>query len=353
MEQPNQMTRTVPTTATTEAKAKTKTETETETETTTEATTPTTGPARRPMLGILMVLASGALFAVNGTISKLILRTGVDVASLVSLRATGACLGLIVIMMVLPGGLRRLRVTRGELPLLAGYGLAGFFAVPLLYFVAISRLPVGIGLLFEYTAPLLVALWVRFVGGQRVRRRLWVGLGLSIVGLACVAEAWGRLRLDGIGVAAGLGAATLLAAYYLIGARGVARRDPTSLTCWAFGCAALAGALVRPWWRFPFGILTEHSSGVPVWLLCLYLVPLGSIAPYLLVVAALRHLPTTSVGIIGMVEPLIAAAVAWLVLSERLDPAQLAGGAMVLAGVVLAETARTGPGTPTAPAGPG
>src|SRR5690348_8767166 len=108
-----------------------------------------------------MVVASGVLFAVNGTVSKLILRAGLDAPRLTELRATGAALGLSVLLLTLPRERRRgrLAVTRRELPLLAGYGLAGFFLVPMLYFVAISRLPVGIALLFEYTAPLFVALW--------------------------------------------------------------------------------------------------------------------------------------------------------------------------------------------------
>jgi drug/metabolite transporter (DMT)-like permease len=247
---------------------------------------------------------------------------------------------------VLRPGARRLRVDRGEIPLLVVYGLSGFFLVPMLYFVAISRMPVGIALLFEYTAPLLVALWARFGQRQQVRPRLWGGLALSLAGLACVAEIWGDLRLDGLGVAAGFGAAVLLAFYYVLGARGVERRDTLSLTTWAFGVSAVAGLITR---AVTGGVadgwepLTRSEAGVPVALLCCYVVILGSIAPYLLIAAALRHLPATSVGILGMVEPVIAAAVAWLTLgaSEALNSAQLAGGALVIAGVTLAETART------------
>jgi drug/metabolite transporter (DMT)-like permease len=182
-------------------------------------------------------------------------------------------------------------------------------------------------------------LWARFGQRQPVRPRLWYGLALSLAGLAAVAEVWRDVRLDGIGVAAGLAAAGLLACYYVLGARGVADRDTMSLTWWAFAFAALAGALVRPWWTFPYRILAD------TWPLVIYLVCAGSIASYLLVAAALRHLPPTSAGIIGMVEPVIASAVAWLVLHERLDPAQLTGGVLILIGVALAETARTvGPG---------
>ncbi|MFC6020438.1 DMT family transporter [Plantactinospora solaniradicis] len=299
---------------------------------------------RRPALGVLMVILSAVLFAVNGTVSKLVLRAGVEAAQLTLIRAAGAFVGLLALSLLLRPGARRLRITPGQLPLLIGYGLTGFFLVPMLYFVAISRMPVGIALLFEYTAPLLVALWAWFGEHQRVRPRLWGGLALSLVGLACVAEAWGDLKLDGFGVLAGLGAAVLLAGYYVLGARGVRERDSLSLTTWAFGASAVAGLLTRALTDGTGGWepLRESSGGVPVLLLCGYVVVLGSIVPFLLVAGALRHLPATSVGILGMVEPVVAAAVAWITLGagEALNVAQLGGGLLVLAGVALAETAR-------------
>jgi drug/metabolite transporter (DMT)-like permease len=300
-----------------------------------------------------MELGSGALFAVNGTVSKLVLRAGIDAPQLTLLRAAGAAAGLFLVLLVTRGGPGRLATTRRELPLLVGYGVAGFFLVPMLYFVAISRLPVGIALLFEYTAPLLVALWARFGRRQRVRPRLWGGLALSLVGLACVAEVWGDLRLNPVGVAAGLGAAALLAVYYVLGAHGVERRDTLSLTTWAFGVSAVAGLLLHAGTAGAGGWapLGGRSGGVPVALLCGYVVVLGSIVPYLLVAGALRHLPPTSVGIIGMAEPVLAAGVAWLVLrtGEALTPPQLAGGVLVLVGVALAETARIDGTAPVPP----
>ncbi|MEV8516673.1 EamA family transporter [Dactylosporangium sp. NPDC051484] len=297
----------------------------------------------RPAVGVAMVLAGSILFAVNGTVSKLASATGIDSPQLTTLRASGAALGLFALVLAVRPS--RLRITRRELPMLVAYGLAGFFAVPMLYFVAINRMPVGIGLLFEYTAPVLVALWARFVQGHAVRPRLWAGLAACLAGLACVAEIWGRLRLDTLGVLAALASAVLLAAYYLLSARGVVSRDTLSLTAYAFGVSALAGAVLRPWWRFDPSVLfrlTDNSQTghLPVWLLLTYIVIGGSIAPYLLIAGAMRHLPPTSVGIIGMAEPVVATAVAWLVLHEHLNAAQIAGGALILAGVALAETAR-------------
>jgi len=291
-----------------------------------------------------MVIAGAVLFAVNGTVSKLILQAGIASQQLTLLRAAGAVTTLLVLSVALRPGPRRLAITRRELPLLIAYGLTGFFAVPMLYFVAIARLPVGIALLFEYTAPLFVALWARFAQHQRVRRRLWIGLALSLAGLGCVAEVWGDLRLDGWGVLAGLGAAVLLASYYILGARGIRQRDTLSLTTWAFGVSAVAGLLTRAAIAGTGGWepLATTSNGAPVPLLCAYLVIGGSVVPYLLGAAALRHLPATSVSIVSMVEPVLAATVAWVALgaSEVLNAAQITGGVLVLVGVALAETAR-------------
>ena len=82
----------------------------------------------------------------------------------------------------------RLRIDRREALSLIGYGIVGFAFVQWLYFVAIYRLPIGIGLLLEFTAPVLVALWARFVWRERVRDRVWLALGLVVVGLALVAR---------------------------------------------------------------------------------------------------------------------------------------------------------------------
>jgi len=283
---------------------------------------------------------------VNGTVSKVVLGAGVDSMRLTELRSAGAFAGLLLLALVLRPA--SLRVTRRELPWLAAYGVAGFAMVQWLYFVAIGRLPVGIGLLFEFTAPLLVALFARFVLRQQVGRRVWVALALCLGGLACVAEVGGKTRLDGLGVVAGLLCAVALATYFLLGERAVSRRDPVSLTCWAFFFSAAFWSLLQPWWTFPVAALGRSAEltgvldgvTVPVWALAAWIVVLGSIAPFLLNVLGLKHLPATTVGIVGMAEPVLASAVAWGWLGERLRPLQLLGGVVVLAGIALAQTAR-------------
>jgi drug/metabolite transporter (DMT)-like permease len=302
--------------------------------------------ARRPGRGFVYLVAAAMLFAVNGTVSKVILEDGLTAPRLTELRCAGAAVGLALVLLVVSPG--RLRISLREMPLLAAYGIAGVALTQCFYFVAITRMPVSIALLFEYTAPLMVALWARFVMHQQVRSRVWAALALALVGLALVAEVWSGGSLDGVGIAAALAAAVALAAYYLLGEHGTSRRDPLSTTFWAFVFATLFWSVVQPLWSFPFDGLTGDTSllgnlddlTLPLWSLMTWMVVLGTIVPFVLLLSALHHLPATRVGMVGMLEPVLAGLVAWLWLSEALSAAQLVGAAVVLAGIVLAQTSR-------------
>jgi drug/metabolite transporter (DMT)-like permease len=302
---------------------------------------------RHPRLGYAMATAAAALFAVNGSVSKVILSsTEMSSLRLTELRATGAFLCLVAfIAATVPG---RLRVARDEVALLVFYGIVGFALVQWLYFVAIERLPIGIGLLLEFTAPVLVALWARLVWHEPVRRRVWAALALALSGLALVAEVGQDVRLDAVGVAAGLIAAGSLATYFLAGEHATGRRDALSLTCLSLGMASLFWAVLQPWWSFPFAALEEtvslqgavESTSAPVWVLCLWMIVPGTVFPFVLSLGALRHLPATRVSVVAMVEVVLASFVAWIWLGETLSAAQLVGGGVVLLGVVLAQTSR-------------
>jgi drug/metabolite transporter (DMT)-like permease len=298
-------------------------------------------PEPHPLLGYGMVLTAATLWAINGTVSKIILDSGVSSLRLTEVRSTGAFLGLAVALALLNP--RSLRVSRRELPLLAVFGVCGLAFVQWFYFVAIHRIAIGVALLIQYLAPLLVALWARFVMHRPVRRRIWAALALALVGLSFVLELWSGVELDGLGVAASLLAAVSYAVYVLLAERGVARRDPISLTTYGFLFAALFWALVQPWWTFPLGEVDNGARaawGVPVWALLAWMIALGTIVPFGLMIAALRFVPATRAAIIAMLEPVAATVVAWLWLGEALGPAQLGGGTLVLAGIALAQSAR-------------
>jgi drug/metabolite transporter (DMT)-like permease len=305
-------------------------------------------PVARPALGYALTLAAAGFFAVNGTVSTLALDAGIPPTNLTALRCTGAAAALLVFLAVVAPA--RLRVTWREVPFLALFGVVGVALTQFLYYVAIGVMPVGIALVFEMTAPVFIALYVWLVRREKVRSRLWLALLLSLSGLVLVAEVWqDGGSLDSLGVGAALLAALCLAAYYLMGERGTVTRDPVALTCWSFVAAAVFWAVAAPWWAFDAGVLSERvpmslgSLELPLWVLVLWIVVLGAVVPFWLSIAALRHLPPTAAGLVATVEPVFASIVAWLWLEQVLSAWQVAGGAVVLTGIVLAQTARAVP----------
>ena len=183
-----------------------------------------------------------------------------------------------------------------------------------------------------------------------MRPRVWAALSLTLVGLALVSELWLGWTLDTVGVVASVGGAIILAVYLLAGERAVQHhdRDPLTVLCFSLLFAAITWSLVQPWWTYPFEELTEETSllgnldhlSAPVWSLALWTIVLGTIVPFALTIGALRHLAATRVGITMTFEPVAATVVAWAWLGETLSTAQIAGGAIVLGGIVLAQTSR-------------
>ena len=307
---------------------------------------------RRPAVGYALVIAAIGLWSVNATMAKIVVDSGgLSALRLAEIRGTGAAV-------LLFGGVaifapRTLRVTRRELGYLAIFGICGLAFVHFFYFTAITHLDIGIALVIQYLAPVLVALWARFFVHEPVRRRLWVALALAFAGLTLVAQVWqGGGTLDGVGVAAALAGAFAYALYILMAEHSVrGGRDVFSLLAWGFLFAALFWAVVQPWWSFPNEVLTSDASllgrldghSAPVWLLIVYIVVLGTVVPFIFMITALRHIPATRATVVAMIEPVLAGLVAYAWLGEKISADQIAGGILVLAAIVLAQTAR-GPG---------
>jgi len=293
-----------------------------------------------------MVAVAATLFAVNGTVSKVILGSGIDAGQLTEVRCAGALLGLTLIALATRPS--SLPLHREELPLIVALGVGGLALVQWSYFFAIHRVAIGIALVIQFVGPILVALWARFVYGEQVRARIWVALALALTGLALIVEVWQTNLPNAAGLAAAALAAVTYAAYILLAERGVRRRDPISLSAWGFLFATLFWSLLAPWWNFPGGRVEDRvsllgnlsSSHLPVWALMAWMVVLGTIVPFALVVAALRRISATRAGITAMLEPVLAIVIAWAWLGESLNAVQLSGAAFTLAGVSLALSSR-------------
>jgi drug/metabolite transporter (DMT)-like permease len=306
--------------------------------------------SRNPTLGLALVVLAAALFIQNAGVSRVALRGGVDPLTLTTVRVTGTFLVLLVVAAVF----RRdaLRPPPGRLGLLlVAHGLVGVAALQWTYFVAIDRLPVGMALLLEYQAPILVALWARFVQHEQVRPRLWLGLALAWGGLAAATGIWRGLTLDLLGILGGLGAAVCFAAYFLIGEHGVAKLDPMRVILWSFLWATVGLNLVHPVSSLPPALLDERVAllgrlahhTAPVWLVLAWIVVVGTVLPFALELMALGHLRATTVTMVAMLEPIGVSALGWVWFAESLDAVAVVGGVAVVAGIAVAQSARLSP----------
>ena len=307
---------------------------------------------RSPALGIGLVVLGASCFIVNAGVSRVALRHGVDPSMLTTIRVTMTFLVLLVVAALF----RRtaLRPPSGRsLALVVAHGLVGVAALQWTYFVAIDRLPVGMALLLEYQAPILVALWARFVQREQVSSRLWFGLALAVLGLAAATEVWSGAEFDGLGVLAGLAAAVCFAGYFLFGEAATSRQqgaqlDPLRVILWSFAVASVALNLLNPLTGFDTGLLDDRvsllgelgSHRVPMWLVLTWVVALGTVVPFFAELFALSFVRATTVTVVAMMEPIGVSALGWAWFGESLGVVAVLGCVAVVAGILLAHAAR-------------
>jgi drug/metabolite transporter (DMT)-like permease len=294
----------------------------------------------------LLLILSALLFASNGIASKLLLDGHITPWRLAQIRSISAC--AILALYLWRKAPRTFRIKRSEILPLVSYGVLGIATVQALYFLSISRMHVSIALLIEFTAPVWIVVYLRVVKRKHVPNQMWAALILALAGLALIAQIWDGLTLDGIGVIAGFGASFALAYYFLGGEALSEHRDSQSITMWGFFFAGFAWCLVLPIWNFPFelfatpiplaGALAGNST--PGWVLLLYVVLMGTIVPYLCVMAGLKNLKASTTSAFGLLEPIFAGIVAWFWFGESWRVIQLVGGVVVIAGIYMADQAR-------------
>ena len=286
-------------------------------------------------VGYLFAIVAAAFYAVGGVIAKRAFELGMPPETLAEFRILLA----FAVFLTLTLAFRRrdlLTIRRPDLPWLALFGLLGVMAVQLVYYQAIQRIPIGVALVIEYTAPLLILAYWRALG-RRVGLGLWIAGVLTIIGCYFVVGAYdAQLRqVNTVGALFATLDAVILAAYFLLAERLVHRYSSWALLCAGFGTAAAAWSIVRPPWLLPWsalgGELGPYVLGVVI---------IATVIPYLFSVGAVRLIPAARVGLTSTSEPVIAAVAAWLLIGQSLELLQVVGGLIVVAGILVAQSVR-------------
>ena len=298
-------------------------------------------------MGYLYALLAALLFGANGSVTKVVIEAGMSPTQLTQFRVLGTAVIAGAILLATDRG--AFRLTRRQLFVMAVLGVAGVAILQASYAFAIQLLPVGIALLIEYLAVLLVAVIAFFFLKERVKPRLWVAIACVLVGLAVVAQIWAS-TLNGLGVVMALVAAASLTLYFIVGERQVGATSPLAVAFWTTGFASVFWAFFSGWWTIEPAMLADTVSlsgnlaavELPLWVPLAWCVVMGSFAPFFFSFLALKHLSATAAGVVASSEVIFAFLVAWLWLGERLNTIQLLGAGVVLAGIILAQTAREG-----------
>ena len=296
--------------------------------------------------GELFLLAGALLFSFNGIVSKLVLTSSLSALNLAQVRSTGAF--IILFLLIFFRSREKLRVTKKELPQLAFFGVIGIAAVQFLYFMAISRMHVSFALIIEFTAPIWIVLWIKYVKKRFVPTDMWIAIFLAFIGLLFIAQVWKGRTLDTIGLIAAFLDAIALSIYFLMGEKLTKTRDIQSLTFFGFAFATLAWLIILPIWNFPIEVFSERINMQGIfdgfdtygWVLIAWIIIFGTIVPYLLVITGIKTLSASTSSVIGMVEPVLVGILAWWWLREAWLPLQIFGGVLVMIGIYVADRAR-------------
>jgi len=300
--------------------------------------TPRAARAARPGTGLGLAVLSAATFATSGTFAASLIAAGWSPAAAVLARIAAAALMLTGPALVQLRG--RWALLRRSARQIAAFGLVAVAGCQLFYFSAIARISVGMALLLEYLGAVLVVGWLWLRHGQRPGRLTITGAAAAITGLVLVLGLAGPARINLAGVMWALLGAVGLAVYFLVSASPGEEPVPPLVLTWAGTCvgAAALGALawsgLLPLAAGPGGVtFAGHRVSWVVPVLGLGL--LSSVVAYSAGIGAARRLGARLASFIGMAEVLFAILFAWLLLGQLPSPLQFAGGAFILAGVVL------------------
>jgi drug/metabolite transporter (DMT)-like permease len=277
----------------------------------------------------------------NASTTKVVIGAGVPADQLVMIRsAVSALLAGSVLVFTNP---KAFKVSLKEVPMLLSFGVVGLALMQWAYSNAVSILPVGIALLFEYTAIIIVPIAARILFKEKTTRTFWYGVSLVIGGLLVVSQIWAG-GLNPTGVFFAFLAAVLLAFYFLMGQHSGLTRDPMSTMFYTMLVASIFWFILNIGKAEAFDLAKSVSlTGnlaqvqVPLWVPLLWLTVMGSFAPMAMGFIALGLTTAARVSITQTAEPIFAFIFGWIWLGQSMTWLQGFGGLLVIAGIVLAQ----------------
>jgi drug/metabolite transporter (DMT)-like permease len=287
--------------------------------------------------GTVMALVSAASFGSSGPMAKALIETGWTAGAAVLVRLGGAAVVLGIAAAIRLRG--RWRPSAGALRTLLLYGFVAMAGAQLAFFNAVRTLDVGVAILLEFLAPVLLLGWTSVRSRSLPGAPTLAGAALTLVGLAFVLELTGASSVDPVGVAWGLAAAFCLGVFFVVSERQDADLPPLVMAAGGTAVGATVIALAGVIGVVPLQFTTEQTvlagASVAWWVPALWLVLISTVIAYTSGIGAVVRLGTRSASFIALTEVLLAVVAAWVLLAELPGPSQLVGGVCIVTGIVL------------------
>jgi drug/metabolite transporter (DMT)-like permease len=291
--------------------------------------------------GIAFAVGSALTFGMSGPFAKALMEAGWTPNAAVTARLAGGALVMALIATLVHRDCWRQAVRHAKT--IVGYGLIPIAGAQVCYYNALSRMSVGVALLLQYLAPVLVVGWLWATTRRRPGTRTLAGAALALTGTVVVLDVFSGARADPVGVAWALGAAICAACYFLLSDRVAADGSGLNSITLAAGGLAVGAAAVAALGiagGLPMTFTTDDTvvAGHPT----PFLVPvvvLGVVSTaiaYALGISGVARLRASYASLMGLGEVLCAVVAASLLLGEAITSAQAVGGALVLLGLALA-----------------
>lgn len=310
-------------------------------------------PARRTFLiGLALAMAGSVLFSAKAIVVKLAYRYGVDAATLIMLRMALSAPFFAVAYVWSSRGKPPLE--RSDHLRLIAIGLLGYYAASYLDFLGLQYVTAGLERLILYLNPTIVLAVSALALGRKLTRTDWLALALAYGGIAAVVRH--DVSFEGEGVA--LGAALVFAsaicyALYLVMAGELVRRlGAIRLTSYAMLVSTLA-VVVQFLVLNPVAALDQPP---PVYWLSVVNAVFCTVVPVFAIMLAVERVGASHTSLATMIGPVSTIALAFAFLGETISAWQLAGTALVLAGIGVLSLERPPPGVSgmsVRPPGPG
>lgn len=269
--------------------------------------------------GVLLMIGASVCFSSGGLLVRLASAT--PPAAIVFWRSLIVFFFLLVLLGARDGRTLAARVREGGL---AGVAAAALLGVSFCLFVfAVTRTSVASASALMSTGPLMLTASAWALLGERASRATWAAIAVAVCGIAIMFSGGPGEGSEALGNLLALGIPVSFTASYLILRRASARPDPTVTGMLASLFATLA--VVPAAW--PIGWPGQDLTV----LLAMGILQTG--LGLLLLMLAVHRLRAAELGMIGLLEMVLAPLWVWVLLAERPTDAALAGGVIVIGAV--------------------